>query len=426
MQLTRNEALDLIYDLPVELAHLMGRDKLTDLHDGWIREMVFGDGDVTLQAHRGSYKTTCLTVAHALLIICRPDYRIGFFRKTDMDVAEVIAADTRLLETDVMKTLSKAMHGAEVAVTKSTASELNTSLAIGVSGSSQLVGMGIGGSVTGKHYDVIFTDDIITPRDRVSAAERRRTSLFYQELQNIRNRGGRIVNTGTPWHKDDTFKLMPNIKRWTCYETGLMTKEEIQGVRDSMSPSLFAANYELKHIADEDAMFTSPQFFDRPELLHDGIGHVDASYGGEDGTAFTCIKCIDSVYYVYIRLYQKHVDDCLDDMLSICKQLRIGTIYCESNADKKYLAKKIEALGHPCKTYAEHTNKHIKISTHLKGSWQDVRFLDCQGYPLDSEALNQILDYTEHAAHDDMPDSVASAIRQLSGQAKMKGWKESP
>jgi phage terminase large subunit-like protein len=54
-------------------------------------------------------------------------------------------------------------------------------------------------------------------------------------------------------------------------------------------------------------------------------------------------------------------------------------------------------------------NKHIKISTYLKENWGKVLFLDAT----DPEYIAEILDYTEHAAHDDCPDSLASAIRQL-------------
>ncbi len=42
---------------------------------------------------------------------------------------------------------------------------------------------------------------------------------------------------------------MPKAIIYTCYETGLMSKDEIKEVRSKMTPSLFAANYELKIIA---------------------------------------------------------------------------------------------------------------------------------------------------------------------------------
>lgn len=421
----RQEIIEFVYRHPTDIARAVGYDKLTELHDEWIRSMAFGDDDETLQAHRGSYKTTCIGISFALIIVLYPEQRIIFMRKTDADVAEVLAATASILESDWFKSIARDLYGTDLVVTKATQSEVSTNLKQGVSGASQLVGLGCGGSLTGKHADRIFTDDIINVRDRVSAAERNRIKLIYQELQNIRNRGGRIFNTGTPWHKDDAFTLMPNIVRYDCYSTGLISRDELATIEKSMSVSLFAANYKLKHIADEEAMFKEPRYFADPKELHDGIGHIDAAYGGADGTAFTCLARKGDEWRAYIRLWpERHVDECLPEILRLCKALRIGTIWCERNADKGYLRKKIIGMGHPCRGYTEDTNKFIKVSTYLKTEWANLRLLDCDAYPLDAEALNQVLDYNENAAHDDMPDSLASALRCFGNQPGVKLFRE--
>lgn len=420
---TRAELVDLVYSCPADIAARLGYDKLTPLHNEWIRDMVFGTEDETIQAHRGSFKTTCLHISFAFILVLFPGKRVMFLRKTDDDVAEVMSATAACLQTDWFRGLARMLYGCDMELTRATQSAVSTSLKQGVSGAPQLLGIGCGGSLTGKHADYVFTDDIINVKDRVSAAERERIKLIYQELQNIRNRGGRIFNTGTPWHKDDAFQLMPNIRRWDCRETGLMTREEIEAVRASMSPSLFAANYELKHIADEDAMFTSPAFFSDPSMLRDGIGHIDASYGGPDYTAFTAVRETGGVWYAHIRMWHRHVDDCLGEILRACDELRLGTVFCESNADKGYLRKSIIRRGRPCCSYQERENKYIKISTHLRSQWGNVRFLDCDGWPLDADALNQVLDYNENAAHDDVPDSLASAIRQWQSRPGVKFFK---
>lgn len=420
----REELVSFLYRCPKNIAVAIGYDKLTDLHNAWIKEMVFGKGDKTLQAHRGSYKTTCISIAFAFICVLFPADRTIFLRKTDDDVAEVMRATAAILETNYFKSIARTLYGVELVV-RNTYGWVTTNLKLGVSGAAQVSGLGCGGSLTGKHADRVFTDDIINVKDRVSAAERERVKLIYQELQNIRNRGGRIFNTGTPWHKDDAFQLMPNIESHDCYSTGLMTREEIQAVRSSMSPSLFAANYELKHIADEEAMFSEPRLFAEPAKLREGIAHIDAAYGGADGTAFSVIQIVDGVIYAYIRLWKgKHVDDCLDEIIGICRALRVGTIYNEKNSDKGYLNKAIRLKGHPSIGYVEDTNKFIKISTHLRSVWENVQFLDCEAYPLDADALNQILDYNENAAHDDMPDSLASIIRQYKKRPQIKAFRE--
>lgn len=421
----RQGLIDLIYRCPRDIAVKLGYDKLTDLHNRWIRDMVFGTEDRTLQAHRGSFKTTCISIAFAFVIVLFPDERIIFLRKTDTDVAEVLAATSSILASGYFREIAMELYGTDLVLTKATQSEVSTNLKIGVSGASQLLGMGCGGSLTGKHADRVFTDDIINVKDRVSAAERERIKLIYQELQNIRNRGGRIFNTGTPWHKDDAFQLMPNIERYDCYSTGLISRDELAAIEKSMSVSLFAANYKLKHIADEEAMFSEPAYFSDPSELREGIGHIDAAYGGQDGTAFTALARRGDGWRAYIRLWPgRHVDDCLKEVLRLCRELRIGTIWCERNADKGYLRKRIIGMGHPCRGYAENTNKFIKISTYLKTEWPRVRLLDCDRYPLDAEAVNQVLDYNENAAHDDMPDSMASALREYQNQPGFKLFRE--
>ncbi|MBR0387238.1 MAG: hypothetical protein IJH85_05540 [Clostridia bacterium] len=51
--------------------------------------------------------------------------------------------------------------------------------------------------------------------------------------------------------------------------------------------------------------------------------------------------------------------------------------------------------------------KIIKIQTYLKQAWGRIRFL--QG--TDQAYIDQILDYTEYAEHDDAPDSAATVCR---------------
>jgi len=268
--------------------------------------------------------------------------------------------------------------------------------------------MGIGGSITGKHFDVIFTDDIVNLKDRKSPAERLKTKDVYQELQNIKNPGGRFVNTGTPWHPEDVFTLMPEPEKWDCYKTGMLTEEQIEDLRRSMSPSLFAANYELQHIASENALFTTPpQFTDNPALLRDGICHIDAAYGGEDYTAFTCGRRSGDTIYLYGRIWNRHVDSVIDICIDEAQKLMCAPVLCETNADKGFVAREIVKKGLPARTYAEKENKYVKISTFLRKWWGSIVFLK----GTDREYINQIMNYTEDADHDDAPDSAACVCR---------------
>lgn len=405
-----DKARALIAD-PIALGAALGyKDYKRGLHDVWIRDMILGKEDMTLQAHRGSYKTTCLAQSIACMMMLYRDRNIMFLRKTDADVVEVVKNVNRILRSDIIRDIYRALTGEELSIVKETATEITTSAYMAPRGASQLLGIGIGGSITGKHADIVITDDIINVKDRVSTAERERTKAAYMELQNIRNPGGRIINTGTPWHPEDAFSLMPEPVRFDCYTTGLLTGEKIEQLRQSMEPSLFAANYELQHIASGTALFaTTPPTVADESLLHDGIAHIDAAYGGEDYTAFTCARRDGDTIYLYGRLWQKHVDTVLDAILTDCDRLRCQPVYVENNADKGYLFRELRNRGYTARAYSEKENKYYKIATFLRKWWGNVVLLA----GTDPAYLNQILGYNEEAAHDDAPDSAACVCRVL-------------
>ena len=409
MALTRKAAVEFLLSQPYKLGHMLGFDRLTPLHNQWITGMISARSDKTLQAHRGSYKTTCVSLALCIIMILWPSMRVLFLRKTDSDVKEVIAQVKKMLESPQVRYIARCIWGADLLLTKASAVEISTNLMEDIKGTAQLTGRGTGGSITGKHYDIIFTDDIVNVEDRTSRAERERTKLVYQELQNIKNRGGRNFNTGTPWHKDDAFLLMPAADVYDCYSTGLIDAAALDVIRQSMTASLFAANYEMRHIASDKVIFPSPQTGYDINFAFQGICHVDAAYGGEDFTAFSAVSKRDGFYYVYGRLWQKHVDDCTADIIECRKSLQAGKIYVEDNGDKGYLAKELRRQGERAVSYHEDMNKFLKITSYLKFEWPNVRFVA----GTDAAYIEQIADYTEEAEHDDAPDSLACLIRLL-------------
>lgn len=432
--MTRFEAVNFLLKQPYMLGKMVGFSDLLPLHNKWIRQMILSKTDKTLQAHRASYKTTCVSLAISIIMILEPRKRILFVRKTDPDVREVLRQVQKILSDDHTRYFVKCIYGADLRLTVSSYVAVSTNLSQDVKGAPQLQGIGTASSLTGKHFDYIFTDDIVNVDDRVSKAERDRTKIIYQELQNIKNRGGRIFNTGTPWHKDDCFTLMPPPERWDCYSTGMMTPEQIEAIKEKMTPSLFAANYELKHISDDSVIFTSPKTGADPALVEQGDAHIDAAYGGDDYTALTICRKGRMIkgyeyngapvyddrlcYFIYGRLWHKHIDDVEDEIIAIRQKFAAGRIYCEDNGDKGYLAKSLRKKGERVVTYHESMNKHIKITSYLKAEWNNVYFVE----GTDKEYIDQICDYNENAEHDDAPDSAACMIRQLWNKGEKKEY----
>jgi predicted phage terminase large subunit-like protein len=409
MNAIQKKILKQLRDNPVALAHELGFTKLKKkLHNKWIQDMVYGKGDDTLQAHRGSYKTTCVSIAFLLIIILYPNDTTMFMRKTDDDVKEIIAQVKKMIKNPFTIYLVRMLYGCDFYLTKESAYELSTNLANGPRGTCQLTAKGMNTSITGKHYDRIFTDDIVNISDRFSKKEREHTKRIYDELQNIKIETGRIFNTGTPWHKDDAFTKMPKPKKYDCYTTGLLTDEEIQYKKDHMDLSLFSANYELKHRADSDVIFEPKKERADISAVMNGLAHVDSAFYGEDYTALTVMQKHDGKYYVFGKIWRKHVEDCYDDIKRWYDYLLVSKLYNEKNADKGLVAKAMrKTYGMKVVTYHEDMNKHIKITTCLKAIWKEVVIVE----GTDEEYIKQIEDYTENAEHDDAPDSCSCLAR---------------
>ena len=401
------EYLELLREHPERFLHLVGFERKCDVYGEWMRLMLYGREDITIQGFRGSGKTVCVSGTLAMNMFLFPFLRISFIRKTDVDVKEVMAQTAKMLLHPQTAVITKAIWGIPVELTTVTQGELNTNLNVDPRGSSQLVGMGINGSITGKHYDIIYTDDIVNTKDRASRSEREHTKSVYMELQNVKNRGGRIINTGTPWHIDDCFSIMPEARKWDWRSMPeVITPEEAAHIKERMTPSLWAANYELRHIPSDDVMFTSPQTGADPVLVLDGEAHVDAAYYGDDFTAFTIVAFHDGKWYAYGRMWRKHVEDVTPIMIEELNRFRVRKIHMENNADKGYAAGPFKKAGFKAIAYHEAMQKHLKIVTYLKSAWPDVIFVE----GTDQSYIDQICDYTEEAEHDDAPDSLASIL----------------
>ena len=205
---------------------------------------------------------------------------------------------------------------------------------------------------------------------------------------------------------------MPEPERYDCYHpeiAKIISPEELAEIKDSMLPSLFAANYELRHIASEDVIFTDPKTGASAELVKGGTMQADAAFYGEDFTAWTIMNKVDGKYYIYGKMRRKHIEECYADIVKDYTELLAGKLYIEDNADKGFVARDIRKLGPRVVSYSETMNKYMKIVTYLRAIWNDVVFVE----GTDDEYINQICDYFEDAEHDDAPDSAASLARLL-------------
>lgn len=437
----RDDLIALLLDKPHLMGHLAGKTKLTDLHSKWMKH-VWGQPSgihTSLMAHRGSYKTTCLTEIGILWwLLFHPSDRIALLRATWKTSVETLKAIAALAELEPIREVFHIIHGAEPKLLTNKEGRIVFNFKKNVTKEGSVDAYGIDSVPTGSHYDRILCDDIVVLEDRTSRAKREMTKISTMEiLSNIIDRGKSVHFVGTPWHPDDAWemvnndgqKIVPPPMMCTCYETGLISPAELAEIKSRTSPSLFAANYELRHMASEDSIFKDPTYgeWDHSVPYQWVTAHVDAKFSGDHTCGFTIMsRRKDKKLQAVGFMFTDHIEKVVPIIKQLLIKYRCTKIFVEENPDKGYTGK---LLGHsdtnpneirPIRVlpYHEKMNKHIKIVSYGPRYWKDTvwhtdnTFRDNNGNSRTSLYMAQILDYREKQEPDDCADSYASLCKQ--------------
>lgn len=206
---------------------------------------------------------------------------------------------------------------------------------------------------------------------------------------------------------------------YTIDDNPYLDKSFVENLKKEYSGTVLYDRYILgMWVASEGALFTTyPEYTEDESLLYDGIAHIDAAYGGSDGTAFTCAKKTvteDGVkIYMFGKLRNQHIDTLMDVFMDDMSRLRCSPVYMERNADKGFVGREFHRKGQLVRLYDEHENKFKKIATFLRKWWPSIVFLK----GTDKRYIEQIMAYNEGAEHDDAPDSAACICRVLDNKS---------
>jgi hypothetical protein len=398
---------------PHLLGRLLGFKELLPLHGGWIKECWDTNGSHGLMAFRGSYKTSSVVTTGIIrYLLFRPNSRILVIRKTHTEACQVVKAISRAFEQEPLHALFAMAHG----IPPEKLTDANDRILFNFKQNTTLEpsirAFGIGTSITGAHADVIIADDIIGLQDRVSRAERERVKENIRELAaNIIDPGALTIWLGTKWAQGDGWDVIESfteVKKYpeSKYNT-FIPKEEIEIKRRTLTPFLYAINYELELIADESLLFKEPCWgvFDTETWRTQKVyAHIDAAYGGEDDCALTIMAGHHAIGWAH----HGNVHNWYDFIKMKYQQYHCSMILSETNADKGFLARDLRGIGLTTRAYNENTNKAIKISTYLYEAWPDLIWDD----ETDPDYMNQILDWRQDdKGHDDAPDSASCLVR---------------
>jgi hypothetical protein len=406
---------------PHILGHMTGKDKLTELHSDWIKYIWGEEQDHrSLQGHRGSYKTTAITVIGSVwYLLFHPDTRIAIVRKTFTDASECIQMIREMMQTREFISLFSYAHKNPPIMRKKQDASLVFSFKQSVTPEGNIDAYGIHTGITGKHYDRVICDDIITIEDRISKAEREKTKVRIQELRtNIIDPGKPVAFIGTPWHKNDGWTECPEPEKYPVDQTGILTIEEQETKRRTITPVLWACNYELLHQSDDKALFQDPTYELWMTKQGTAFAQLDSAYDGDHFCALTLMsRKANGRLQAIGWVYSGNVKDWYAFIEAKYKKYFCTTLLNEVNADKGFVASALRNHGMRVIEYSEKENKHLKISTHLYKHWLNIDW----DPDTDPEYMEQVVDYREGNEPDDAPDSASSLLREKFNENSHRG-----
>lgn len=402
-----------VIDKPHQLGRYLGYKDLVQLHTDWIKYIWRTKEHSSIQAHRNSFKTTAIIIVGSILdLTFNWNDRISIIRKDFTSASDVAKIISRHIQGEKYQAFFYELFGFYPGIITDSSTKFEWDIKETQTPEGNIMPFGIGGSITGKHFDWILCDDIITIRDRISRVERNAVDEFIREIiANVIEPGKYVKFSGTPWHKMDTWRLLPIPLIFDVYSTGLkaFTPARIAEIKKYTTASLFAANYELKHISSDETIFQEPSYIKTWDTTIPLFGHIDAKYQGSHTGAFTIMgpKPDGRIQAIGFK-FDRHIEEEYTKLMSLWRKYRCGTVSLELNADKGYAARDLNTRGMFTRTYSEHENKHVKIIQNLKKYYSLIDWHE----DTDPEYIAQIMDYIEGQEPDDCADSAASCIRE--------------
>jgi hypothetical protein len=413
---------------PHKFGHLLGYKKLRPSHDKWIWFFLKAENLEVLQAHRGSYKTTCGVVALVLLFLMKPNMRLLIVRKSLTLASDILKVLQRIfLYNEVVKLYIKARFGLDSALTRNWGSERTTfAFKERVTPEPSVTAAGIGTAIVGTHYDYIWTDDIVTLDDRYSAAARRATIQYFNETDNLVDPMGTRMLTGTPWHGEDLFSSLPAaLFEGRQFPIGQveMPADELEalwGRKNRLPYAEWCANYELRHVEDKDTLgaFLSVPAWD----CQYSVAFIDPSFSDKtdtDSTAVSVVGVSNNLLVFTGMLFPRSISDpqTRQEMLDFLNrytpiesilesQLADSSIFfidALKTDEAKYKIKNFWRIKHQTR------NKHERIMASITAQKDRMRILE----GTQQEYSIQVSRYYKGAEHDDAPDSLAGAMEAL-------------
>lgn len=406
--------LNTIKHNPHILGHILGYKKLSQIHTEWIKYIYYPGQDRTLMAHRGSYKTTSISVVGVVwCLLFWPDTRILLATSTSKNVMKVSKEVRRCYKNPLLLSIYECLGYSDPRDLNRWTIEsfsLKTNKKPQKEGNVECIAPG--GEITGSHYDLILPDDIVTLKDRISPAVRESKKQWVKEIQSVVEPTGHIGYVGTCWHPEDIYSIVPPAKKYPLGSIEIigLNHDRIQEIRRIQGESFFDAQYNLIHTSDVDKMFHAPNYTELPDNYSGQFqGYLDPNYEGDCETALVMGCYYEDKYYVVAAFsWNALLDETYQRVKTLYHEYKLSSLTIESNSGQKLICREYEKPEYKMSIRRKnhHENKHMRIQNFAKKEWDKLFW----SQNVDNVFLQKVLDYTEFVTIKDPADALAGFI----------------
>lgn len=358
-------------DLYFFIIYILGRKDMAE-HNWYfdrIREVQKEpDGRLDLWA-RGFCKTSIITHGMSIWDIMRnPETTIGIVswsRRAAIDIVKAIK--TELESNELLKELYPDVLYDNPEVQSPRWSDERGLIVKRTSNKREatIEGTGLDTQLTGRHFDILVYDDIVSVNNVTSNEVIQNTTNALLTSFNLVSRDGKKRFIGTRYHTVDTYDYLiknkivkPRIYPATIDGTPdgepceIITKEQLEEKRHEMTPFIFSAQMLLNPVSDDERRFNPQlfQYYDKAsldKLTKNVYITVDAATSKKKGSDYSAlavmaVDALDNVYLVDLVKDKLNLDERKKKLFELVlkyKPLVVGYERYALMADTDYIRK---------------------------------------------------------------------------------------
>lgn len=434
-------------DLFFFIVYILNRKDLnTDWHFDRIREVQEHPNGMLDLWFRGSGKTSIITHGMTIWNIMQdPEVTFGicsWSRRAAVDIVKAIK--TELESNELLKSLYPEVLY-ENPDTQSVRWTEEKGLIVkrkGTKREATVEGTGLDTQATGRHWDYIIYDDIVSVNNITSNEVIKNTTDALLTSFNLVSAKGKKRFIGTRYHAVDTYDyliknkiVIPRIYPATVDGTpdgepvSILTKEQLDEKRKEMSPFIFSAQMLLNPVSDDERRFNPSlfQYYDKlsiDKLTKNVYITVDAANSKKKSSDYTAmavlaVDCLDNVYLLDLVKDKLNLEERKKKLFQLVlkyKPLAVGYERYALMADTDYIAKcqSAENIRFPIVELGgklskiERVDRFVPTFSNKKFYLpEELNYIDSQGvgHDLIQELKYEMINFPR--GHDDCIDAIS-------------------